>query len=194
MPIFLNCKEYLNSIIPGDILYWKYLRVTQFKEEDAGLFVKYIRFLIKDYLFTVFSIIFVIAYWVSAHKLRFASIQYPLVISIFTVIFIIWNLVMSVQEFLKLYKAEGNEKEKWDCTLGLTKKRLIVIGVTILYAGLIPVLGFCVSTFLYIAGLVVYLGERKPVPIVIYSAVMTGLMYLIFKAWLMVRIPEGIFF
>ena len=155
------------------------------------MFSKYVRFFIKEYLFTLFSTVFLIFYWSSAYKLKIEAIRYPIFFSVIAIIMIIWNLYMSVREFRQVYNAEGDEKKKWDCSLGLSKKKLSVIGATLLYVILIPVLGYCVSTFLYLVGMVVFLGERRPVKIVLYSLIMTGFLYLIFGRWLMIRLPTG---
>ena len=156
------------------------------------MFSKYIRFLIKEYLFTFFSIAFVTTYWVSSRKLTFISLRYPLVISIIVTIMIIWNLILSVKEFREIYKADGDGIKKWDCTLELTKEKLGAIGATILYVILIPIIGYCVSTVLYLACMTFFLGERNLVKVITFSIVMTGLMYLIFKVGLNIRLPTGL--
>ena len=158
------------------------------------MFSKYLRFFIKEYLFTLIAAIFVVVYWYSAHDLPFEAIRYSLVITVIAVVFIIWNLVMSVLQFRKVYHEEGDDKEKYDLTFGLTKERIGVIIATVMYGVLVPVIGFFVTTFLYLMGLSYYLGAKNRLIVLIYATVLTGLIYAIFRVWLHVRTPTDLFF
>lgn len=156
---------------------------------------KYVQFMVKSYLFTLLSIAFVITYWASAYKLQIESLRYSIVVSAVAVLFIVWNLVLSVSQFRTLYRHkaedEAGEKKKWDWHLGLNKKKLLVIGITVLYTILIPVVGYCVSTFCYLLGLSFFLGARKPLTLVGYSLVFVAALYLIFQTWLSINLPTG---
>jgi hypothetical protein len=157
------------------------------------MLVKYIRYFLKEYAFTLFAIFFVAAYWISAHKLPFAAIQYPMVVSVIAVFFIIWNIIMSVLEFNKVYYKEGNDKEKYDISFGLNKTRLITIGATVAYVILMPFLGYVITTFIYMGLLSWFLGAKKPLRIIVFSALVTAAFYAIFRLWLHARLPVGFF-
>lgn len=155
------------------------------------MFVKYIRLFIKNYLMTFFALVFVAAYWMSAYKLPMATIQYPLVITIILLIFCAWNIWLSIGEFKKVYTEAGDDREKYDISLGFDKKKLLVVAGTFLYAVCIPIVGYIVSTVIYLGSMCYYLGVRKPVVLVLYSLVLTAIFYLIFESWLSVRVPTG---
>lgn len=68
------------------------------------------------------------------------------------------------------------------------------VGLSFLYVGLISVLGYLVSTPLFLIALIRLLGYEKWVNNVIASAGLTIALYLLFVVALGVHLPEGIFF
>ena len=66
------------------------------------MFIQYIRFLIKEYLFALIALAFTIAYWVSAKNLPAKSIDFPKALLLIIIPLFIWNAVNSVREFKKL--------------------------------------------------------------------------------------------
>jgi uncharacterized membrane protein (UPF0136 family) len=158
--------------------------------------IKFVRFFIKNYLFSLICAIFLVAYWISASKLDPRALRYPMIISVVAVFMLLWNWVNCVLEFRKTYNPaddEKVEKKKYDITLGLNRKKITVILSTIGYAVMAPVLGFFVTTFLYLSGVTFYLGERKPVRVIIFAVIYTAILYMIFRVWLQLRTPTGIF-
>lgn len=155
------------------------------------MFVKYVRFFIRDYLFALLSAIFLICYWVSARKLPMAAIQYPLVISAITVVFVLWNIYCSVVNFKKVEHLYIGDKQ-FDIGFKLTKAKLVVIFATIAYVIAIVYLGFVVSTFVYLLSTAYYLGARKPLPVFVFAAGLTAFFYVVFRIALAVRLPAGI--
>lgn len=154
--------------------------------------VKYIRFFMRGYLFTLLAAIFVGLYWNSAAGLPEEAIRYPLIITYITIFFILWNVYISIVEFRKIAHLDVSDKH-FNITFKLDKPKLVVIGSTILYGICIPILGYVVSTFIFLAALAFYLGSRKPAVVVLYAAGLTGFFYVIFRMWLGVRLPTGMF-
>lgn len=78
------------------------------------------------------------------------------------------------------------------------KKNIAYTFLTLVaYSILIPRLGFCVSTFLYLAGSMIFLypeKKRKRNYIVIFaiSAIFVVLLFVVFKVLLYVPLPKGI--
>lgn len=68
------------------------------------------------------------------------------------------------------------------------------IGLSILYVGLISVLGFLISTTLFLITLIRFLGYEKWVNNVAASVGLTAALYLLFVTALGVNLPQGIFF
>jgi hypothetical protein len=158
------------------------------------MITKYIRFFIKDYLTVGLSLIFVILYWKSAYSLPLVSIRYSIIISVIACLFIIGNIVDSVIQFKKVYAAEGDDKEKYDITLGFNKKKLIVIAATTIYAICIPIVGYVVSTVIYLFLLCFYLlNWKKPIVSIVYSVALTAFFYQVFHGALSIRLPDGFF-
>ncbi len=153
--------------------------------------VKYVRFFIHEYLFAFLSAIFLICYWVSAHGLPKAAIQYPIVISIITVIFIVWNVYHSIVNFKNVAHLDMSAKV-FDIGFNLSKTKLVVIAATALYIIAIVFIGFVVSTFVYLLCTAFYLGARKILPLFVFAAGLTGFFYLVFRIALAVRLPTGI--
>lgn len=66
---------------------------------------------------------------------------------------------------------------------------LVLVGASVLYYLLLPVLHFIPATVLYLLGLFVYLGERKWWKLALLSVLTTGAVYGLFGLLLHVRLP-----
>ena len=155
------------------------------------MFVKYLRYLVRDQIFTLFSIGFIVAYWTQASHLPSVSTRFPFVVTIVACIFIVWNLILSVVQFNKTLQEEGEKGVNVDLSFGLDSKKWIVVGVTALYIFLIPVVGYITMTTLYMVVICLFLGIRKPLIITIYTIVLVTLLYVVFGLWLNVTLPTG---
>jgi len=155
------------------------------------MLVKYLRYLVRDQIFTLFSIGFIIAYWAQVGSLPFVSIRYPMVVTGVACIFIVWNLGLSMIQFRKKLREEGEAGVKVSLRFGLNGKKWAVIGITALYIRLIPIVGYVVTTTLYMVGLCLFLGIRKPLNIAIYTVVLVASLYAVFGLWLNITLPTG---
>jgi hypothetical protein len=154
------------------------------------MLVKYLRYFIRDYLFALLSAIFLICYWVSAYKLPAAALQYPKVITVITIVFVLWNFYRSVVNFKKV-KDEPINAKPFDITFKLNTPKIVVILGTILYAVCVYYVGFVVSTVAYLLCMPYYLGVRKPLPLCVFAFGLTGFFYVVFRMALAVRLPTG---
>ncbi len=68
------------------------------------------------------------------------------------------------------------------------------IGLSILYVGLLSILGFLISTPLFLINLIRFLGYERWVNNVVASVGLTATLYLLFVTALGVNLPQGIFF
>jgi putative tricarboxylic transport membrane protein len=154
---------------------------------------KYIRYVVKNYLFAVLALIFAIMFWISASKLPSRAVVFPRALFFILIPLFIWNAVSSVRGFRKTLKdTDTAEGKKWDCSLGLNKPKIAVTLATLGYIVLMPVLGFIVSTLLYLVGLASYLGIRKPLALALFATIYISIVYAVFGLWLQVRLPTGI--
>ena len=157
--------------------------------------LKYLKFVVKNYLFAVLSLIFAIAYWISAKELPEDSLTFSYPVLFCLIPLLIWNIAKSVVDFRKtLADQQTPEKEKWDCSLHITKPKMIVTLATIAYIALLSVGGFLLCTALYLGGLAWYLGIRRPIKLITFVVLYTAVVYAIFGLWLNVRLPAGILF
>lgn len=159
------------------------------------MFIQYIRFLIKEYLFALIALAFTIAYWVSAKNLPAKSIDFPKALLLIIIPLFIWNAVNSVREFKKLRSdSTVSEQSKWDWSLHITKDKVVITIFTIIYLVSTPIVGFFACSIIYLAGLAYYLGVRRPVSLVCFSLLYTATLYGIFVLWLQIRMPAGFLF
>ncbi|MFA9381103.1 MAG: tripartite tricarboxylate transporter TctB family protein [Acetanaerobacterium sp.] len=160
-----------------------------------NMLIKYIRFMTKNYLFAVLAFAFTCLYWFSAKDLPAKSLVFPKALLVVLIPLFIWNGVNSVWEFRKTLKDEDTpEAKKWNCSLHITSPKVIVTLITLGYTLLIPILGFFLCTIIYLAVLAFYLGIRKPIPLILFTVLLTAVIYGVFVLWLMVRLPSGIIF
>ncbi len=66
---------------------------------------------------------------------------------------------------------------------------LVLVGASVVYYLLLPVLHFIPATILYLLGLIFYLGERKWWKLALLSVLTTGAVYALFGLVLHVRLP-----
>ena len=157
------------------------------------MLIKYIRFLIKNYLFALVAMVFAGMYWFSAKDLPAKALDFPKALFMILIPLFVWNGVNSVREFYRtLSDTEREEAVKWNCSLHITKHKVIVTLLTLGYILLIPVIGFFICTVAYLAVLAFYLGIRRPVSLVLFSLLFTAVLYAIFVLWLQIRMPAGI--
>lgn len=156
---------------------------------------KYLRFVVKNYLFAVLSLVFAIMYTVSASRLPAKSLTFSKPVLLCLIPLFIWNFTKSVVEFRKTAAdTQTPDAEKWNCSMHITKPKLIVTLATFAYVALLPVGGFLLCTALYLGGLAWYLGIRNPLRLILFVVLYTAVVYVIFGLWLNVRLPAGMLF
>lgn len=69
------------------------------------------------------------------------------------------------------------------------KTLLISIAAILVYIVMMPYLGFLISTAIFLAGMIWFLGERKWWMILLLSVISTGVLYVIFAVFLNVMLP-----
>ena len=164
------------------------------------MLIRFIKYSVKEYLFAYFSLAFLITYWASAHTLPYAALRYPIILSVVASVLVVSNLADSVIKFRRELDAEkaalaegaAVQKNRWDCTLGLTKKRLGVAAFTLLYPILLPYIGFLPLSLVYLFGVSYFLNIRNYKVMILYSVIITAALFCIFELWLGISLPQGI--
>ncbi len=87
-------------------------------------------------------------------------------------------------------KVEENEK-----TDPATIKRILISALIIIaYMVFINILGFLISTPMFLFSIMFYFGVRKKSTLILTSLVTTAVLYFVFLKFLSVSLPTGIFF
>lgn len=85
-----------------------------------------------------------------------------------------------------------------DVPLGLSsadnKRAYLTMGIMVLYVILMPLLGFCVTSFLLLFGMIRWLSSYKYVSCCVISAAVVGLIYVVFSLVLHVSLSFGLLF
>lgn len=102
--------------------------------------------------------------------------------------------VFSLYKDLEITKIEDKEAKVSEKAPFFSEKNLkliVFIAATSLYVYLMTVIGFIIATLLYIAGIMYFLGERKPLVIALVPIGTTAFIYLMFDVWLKISLPAG---
>lgn len=111
---------------------------------------------------------------------------WPRIIIVLMVGLLISNIVSTLKE------NKGKEKEKIDF-VGFFKSKLF-LGMILIAAMTIvmPYLGFITSCFIFLASYGALLGERKIIKLLVFSIIITFILYIIFQGLLDIRLERGI--
>ncbi|MCP3027915.1 tripartite tricarboxylate transporter TctB family protein [Halobacillus sp. A5] len=101
-------------------------------------------------------------------------------------------LVLAVALFFDKSSETEEEKEK----RVVPKKEILVMaavgGMIFVYIFLFEILGFLITTFVFILACSAFLGYRKWMTSLIVSIVFPGALYYVFNYLLQIRLPQGI--
>ena len=159
-----------------------------------------LKFYLKNNLFCIISLIFLITYWLSARELPDESWPFPrLIITYVFIPLILWNIVASIVELKNNLKKRFKTQEIKDNhdKSGLDRKeiqKIIGLSITLVYVILISRLGFYISTTLYLLSFNYLLEIRSIYKTILYVLLINGSIYILFERWLGIAIPSGILF
>jgi len=108
---------------------------------------------------------------------------FPTLISVFGFLLAISLLADALHELRDTREAETDAKAK------NLPGVLVLVGASVLYDILLPVIHFIPATVLYLLGLFLYLGERKWWKLALLSVLTTLVVYALFGLGLHVRLP-----
>jgi hypothetical protein len=114
---------------------------------------------------------------------------WPRIILVLLMILLIVNMVQHV----KTAKADGTPIIEGIDIVGFLKSKLFLgIVIVLLEAVILPYIGFIPSCFLFLCAYGYLLGERKIPMMLIRSAILTIIIYIIFQGALDIMLPRGI--
>ncbi|MDT8861331.1 tripartite tricarboxylate transporter TctB family protein [Alkalihalobacillus sp. MEB130] len=109
---------------------------------------------------------------------------------------VILSVISIVIEFIKkdMTSEETGEEEK-SRTLDQKQygKVFAIFSLLVLWAVLIPYLGFVIVTYLFVLGVMLLLGNRNKYQILIVPIAVTTVVYFGIKVFMKVNLPSGIF-
>lgn len=129
---------------------------------------------------TVFGL-FVITYMI-VHGFPESEMKFPLVCSILL-------LICTIPMYIQAFRGEMLRNE---ITLPGMTKVLIMAAALFIYATVLKQVGFLLDTFALCVFILFYIGYEKKVFGVVYSAILTVVVYTIFKILLGVPLPSGL--
>lgn len=120
-----------------------------------------------------------------------SAAQWPQMLLALLVIFLVVNMVNIVK---KTPKEERNLSTVTSLNFkGLYKNRLFIgIVLLLVYALILDYLGFVVSTFLFSVAYSYLLGEKRIPRLLLYSFIITVILYVLFQMGLDIMLPRGI--
>lgn len=146
----------------------------------------------QDALFVGFCAVSLLAYSLYHHHFdrnttewKTSPFLFPTLISVFGLMLVASLLADAFQD-MKAADAAAGEEEGGKKN---TKGALVFIAASILYYVVLPLIHFIPATILYLAGLFIYLGERKWWKILVLSVITAGAVYVLFGMGLNVRLP-----
>ena len=132
----------------------------------------------------IFAIYF---YYLSLSIKYLPSIIFPRIILIFLAF-------LSILLFLNVGRVVSDKESSEDFFINIHySKLLFTILSTITYVKLIELIGFYTLTFIYLIWMIYYFGFRKKKLFLIVPVVAIIIIYGIFKIWLKIPTPKGIF-
>jgi putative tricarboxylic transport membrane protein len=138
-------------------------------------------------IFSVFLLIIFIA-------LYFVTLSFPDKSAIYPRWLLIVGMVCVAALFISTFIGKNDEEKKVSITKDELKKLLISIVLMIMYVILITVLGYAVSTFIYMLVQIWVLKPEKKVSYLIVALVSTAILYVGFGIFLKIWLPKGLFF
>lgn len=113
---------------------------------------------------------------------------WPRIILAFLIILLIVNIVNSIK---KLKAEGGNITGEFNFGEFLKSKLLIGMIMVAVMAFLMPIIGFIPDCFIFLTAYGVLLGERRPVHLILFSLVITAILYVLFQGALDIMLARG---
>lgn len=138
----------------------------------------------------VFSVFLLIAFI----ALYFVTLSFPQKAAIYPRGLLIVGMTCVLALFISTFIGKNDEEKKVFINRDELKKLLISIALMVVYVILLTVLGYAVSTFLYMLIQIWVLKPEKKISYLIVALVSTAILYVGFGIFLKIWLPKGLFF
>ena len=158
------------------------------------MFKTAVRLYIKKHFFLLVAIVFFAVYYHTIFKLPERATVFPRLLIYLIIPITAWNLIRSIYDVVKEASEivkNNPEAATADRDPSLLKKGL-VLALTLVYVTLIPIVGFHVTTTIYLGVVLFVLGIKKPLSIFIYVVIINLFLFLTFTLWVGLQFPRGI--
>jgi putative tricarboxylic transport membrane protein len=142
----------------------------------------------KDLVFSICMVLLSIVLAVQSFRYPSDSAFFPRVLSI---LLLLLSLLLLIRAFRQPPREERTGIIRGDAFSLMKSTPMVVFGSATLYIAVIPVLGFLVSTALFLFGSILYFDRRKLIVAAIYSICFSAAIYFVFHAVLGVTLPRG---
>ena len=124
--------------------------------------------------------------WLNTAKLTDDSKQFSRFV---LALFLLMSVILIVISLINAKKPSGKEVK-----IGEFKNPMLMYLIIVGYVALMVTLGFFVASAIFMPAAMLYLGYRKPIPMICVTAGMLGFVWLLFVYSLKVRLPSGLLF
>jgi hypothetical protein len=142
----------------------------------------------KDLVFSIFMVALSIALIVQSFRVPAESAFFPRVLSILLLSLSVLVLIRSLRQPPGEASAAGIRGNVFSL---MKSPPILVFGSTVLYIVMVPVLGYLVSTAVFLFGSILFLYRRRPVLAAIYGICYAVAIYFLFHTVLGVTLPRG---
>jgi len=151
---------------------------------------------IKKLAFLFLCSLFLLLYYFSSRNVsQSKALIYPNFVMGALGIAILWNIIGTIFETKKeLSKLAEERKSLTSGSWKHYKKRIIIFVSAVIFIFISQILGFWISTFLYIFLLSYYLGMKNLKYSIPQSIITTAVIYGLFALWLNLDLPKGFLF
>jgi putative tricarboxylic transport membrane protein len=108
-----------------------------------------------------------------------------------SILLLLLSLVLVIRVFREPPSEDRTDGIRGNTFSLMKSQPVLVFGSTLLFIVMIPVLGFLVSTALFIFGSILFRDRRKLVVAAIYGICVSAAIYVVFQAVLGVTLPRG---
>lgn len=135
------------------------------------------------------------AYWLQIRTLRAREV---VVVNLLLIIFAVLSVLQIGKGLVELRRlsaaADPEARRTPDMRVGkfLANKSFLLMALTIAYIAVFPLLGFYVTTFLFLTSANVLLGTRNKLVLALLPAGMLAFIYVVFTLLFRIRLPSGI--
>ena len=142
----------------------------------------------KDFAFSICMVVLSIVLAVQSFRYPADSAFFPRVLSI---LLLLLSLLLLIRAFWQPPREDRTGGIRGNSFSLMKSPQIVVFGSATLYIAVIPVLGFLVSTALFLFGSILFLDRRKLIVAAIYGICFSAAIYFVFHAVLGVTLPRG---